>query len=256
VIRSTIQLVLDLFGRESSSLRVALGKDAPARVPSRDPEVPLVFSARRRKGWRLVKEEGGWICQVPEALRESPAEIQTDLREWIRSSLHPFPGSRKRRRDMERRIFTWMGSRLPDRVPPASSRGRALDLQDLFTELNEVHFQGMLEAVVRWSPRIGGLSTHQELRTIDGTRHLITISQAYDGYDVPRVSVAGVLFHEMCHIAHPPRPGRGGKRIVHHKEFRMAERKFPGWVEWREWEKKHLARRVRHLGRLLTTSHN
>ena len=256
VIRSTIQLVLDLFGRESFSGRPPVLEEVPATLPSRDPGVPLVFSNRRKKGWRLSKERGGWVCQVPESIRESPPEIQTDLREWIRSSLHPFPGSRKRRKDIERRIFTWMGSRLPDKIPSGSSQGRALDLQDVFAELNDAHFQGRLVAVVRWSPRIGGLSTHQELRTADGPRHLITISQAYDGLDVPRVSVAGVLFHEMCHIACPPRPGRGGKRIVHHKEFRLAERKFPGWVEWREWERMHLARRVRHLGRRLTTSHN
>jgi len=148
-----------------------------------------VFSSRRKKGWRLVKERGAWVCQVPEALRSSPPEIQTDLRDWIRSSLHPFPGSRKHRKVIERRIFDWMGSRLHDRIPPGNSRGRALDLQELFDELNRAHFQGGLEAIVRWSPRIGGLSTHQELRTADGVRHLITISQAYDGLDVPRNSL-------------------------------------------------------------------
>ena len=255
MIRSTIQLVLDLFGHQSAPVRPDSGEGRPAPDPPKDSGVPLVFSTRRRKGWRLVKERGIWVCQVPEALRASPPEIQVDLRDWIRFSLHPFPGSRKRRKDIERRIFAWMGTQVPDKVPTGSSRGQALDLQDLFAELNLTHFQGRLEAVVRWSPRVGGLSTHQELRTADGPCHLITLSRAYDGLDVPRVSVAGVLFHEMCHIACPPRPGRGGKRIVHHKEFRLAERRFPGWVEWRDWEKKHLARRVRHLGQSLTTSH-
>jgi hypothetical protein len=139
-------------------------------------------------------------------------------------------------------------------VPEENSRGQALDLQELFQELNHAHFQGQLLAMVRWSPRVGGLSTHQELRTKEGGRHLITISRAYDGTDVPRAAVAGVLFHEMCHIAVPPRPGGGGKRMVHHKEFRLAERQFPEWAQWREWERTHLARRVRRLGRLLTTS--
>jgi hypothetical protein len=255
VIRTTVQFVLDLFGREPPAASPGPVGEKACPVPSKDSGVPLVYSSRRRKGWRLVKERGVWVCQVPEALRGSPPEVQSDLREWIRSALHPFPGSRKHRKDIERRIFAWIGSRLLDKVPPGSSLGRALDLQELFEELNGVHFQSRLEAVVRWSPRIGGLSTHQELRTAQGPRHLITISQAYDGLDVPRLSVAGVLYHEMCHIAFPPRPGRGGKRVVHHKEFRLAERQYPAWVEWREWEKKHLARRVRHLSRILTNGH-
>lgn len=147
-----------------------------------------------------------------------------------------------------------MGPHMTDRVPEGNSRGQCLDLQELFQELNSKHFLGRLQAMVRWSPRVGGLSTHQELRTAQGHRHLITISRAYDGADVPIEAVSGVLFHEMCHIAFPPRPGRGGKRMVHHKEFRMAERQFPAWLAWREWEKLHLAKKVRRLNHLLTTS--
>lgn len=255
MIRSALQFVLDLF--EPSP---------PEALPSRSPgsqsplgllgrqEVPIHYSRRRKRGWRLVKENGVWICQVPEVLRSAPERIQADLQDWIRAALRPFPGSRKRRKECEQRIFAWMGPHVNDRVPEENSRGQCLDLQELFQELNQGHFEGRLVAMVRWSPRVGGLSTHQELRTEDGRRHLITISRAYDGPEVPKVAVAGVLFHEMCHIAVPPRPGRGGKRMVHHKEFRVAERQFPGWLQWREWEKLHLARRVRKLSRLLTTS--
>jgi hypothetical protein len=218
-------------------------------VAPRPEAVPVEYSSRRRRGWRLTREGGRWVCQAPAALLDAPPEVHDDLQAWIRTVLKPHPGSRARRKEIERRIFAWMAPRAPDRMPSGSSRGAALDLQELFAELNGAHFGGALDATVRWSPRVGGLSTHQELRTGDGIRHLVTISRAYDGADVPRVAVAGVLFHEMCHIAHPPRPGRGGKRMVHHKEFRQAERKFPGWTEWRDWEARHLARRVRRLAR-------
>jgi hypothetical protein len=148
-----------------------------------------------------------------------------------------------------------MAPRVPDRLPRGDSQGLALDLQELFDELNDRHFEGRLQAIVRWSPRLGGLSTHQELATRDGVRHLITISRAYDGKEVPRLAVGGVLFHEMCHIAYPPRPGRGGKRMVHHKEFRMAERQYPHWEQWREWEKSHLVKRLKKLSKTLMTGH-
>ena len=255
MIRAALQFVLDLFEGEPPT---PVLRDPP-KVPPNPPiqqnqEVPIQYSSRRKRGWRLVKEDGHWICQAPQALRQAPPQIQSDLQDWIRSALRPSPGSRNRRKESERRIFAWMNPYVMDRVPEENSRGRAMDLQKLFQELNLAHFQGGLEAMVRWSPRVGGLSTHQELRTKDGIRHLITISRAYDGEDVPQVAVAGVLFHEMCHIAVPPRPGRGGKRMVHHKEFRMAERQYPHWTQWREWEKKHLARRVHRLSQVLTTS--
>ena len=255
MIRSALQFVLDLFESEPSQ---PTPRERP-RIPSppglqERPEIPVQYSRRRTRGWRLVKEDGHWICQAPEALRLAPPEIQSELQNWIRAALRPFPGSRKRRKESEHRIFAWMSPHMRDRVPEGNSRGQMLDLEELFQELNQAHFLGRLQAMVRWSPRVGGLSTHQELRTKDGLRHLITISRAYDGVEVPKVAVSGVLFHEMCHIAYPPRPGRGGKRMVHHKEFRVAERQFPGWLQWREWEKTHLARRVRRLSHLLTTS--
>lgn len=250
MVRSAFQFVLDLFGPAQEPVSAAKVVERSA-----DSAVPVVFSSRRRRGWRLVRENGHWICQAPEAMRQAPADIQADLQEWIRAAVRPFPGSRRRRRECERRIFAWMAPHVPDKVPSGSSRGAALDLQELFAELNNSHFQGRLEATVRWSPRLGGLSTHQELKTREGRVHLITISRAYDGEDVPRLAVGGVLYHEMCHIAHPPRPGSGGKRMIHHKEFREAERQYPQWIQWREWEKSYLHKRLKKMSKVLMTGH-
>ena len=257
MIRSAFQFVLDLFEAQPQRSPPPIRRSISSPPdPEKTNEVPIQYSRRRKRGWRLVKDNGHWICQAPEALREAPPPIQSELQDWIRASLRPFPGSRKRRKESENKIFAWMSPQMTDRIPEGNSKGRCLDLQDLFQEMNLAHFHGGLQAMVRWSPRVGGLSTHQELRTAGGHRHLITISRAYDGDDVPKVAVSGVLYHEMCHIAFPPRPGRGGKRLVHHKEFRVAERQFPGWVEWREWEKKHLVRRVHRLSQRLTTGQN
>ncbi len=141
-----------------------------------------------------------------------------------------------------------------EKVPTARPQGHCWDLKVLFDGLNHTYFQGRLEAVLRWSPKWGGLSTHQSLRTPTGHVHLITIARAYDAAEVPQFAVEGVLFHEMCHIAHPPRQGGGAKRVIHHKEFREAERKYVQWTQWRDWERKHLRRRVK-LGQNLLTSH-
>jgi hypothetical protein len=49
-----------------------------------------------------------------------------------------------------------------------------------------------------------------------------------------------VTFHEMLHQAIPPKSAEDGRRCVHGREFREAERKFPAYEQARDWEKRHL----------------
>jgi len=210
-------------------------------------EVTFEFPPRLRKTWRLVRRRGAWVCQLPNIFRQAPLEVKQDLLLWLRAVLHPSPGSRTRKKQAQSRIFVWMAPHTPDSLPSTRVQGQHWDLEELFQRLNHEFFQGSLDATVRWSPQIGGLSTHRKLQTAAGSHHLLTISRAYDGADVPREAVEGVLFHEMCHIAFPPKAGTGSRRHVHHKEFRAAERTYPGFEAWRAWETKHLHRHLRIL---------
>lgn len=252
------QLVLDLFGVHPSEMF------EPSPVPRTERERPagntdlawpglpagveVVLQARLRRSWRLERPRGAPPrLLVPAVLAHAPEAMRAGVAAWAAAVLQGGRGAAARRREASREPLAWLSREHPQTVPPARSVGCRFDLQMLFDELNRRHFDGRLRAVVRWSPRRGGLSTHRQVEAREGNVHLVTLSRAYDGDDVPRHAVEGVLYHEMLHIAFPPREGGSGRRQVHHREFREAERAFPGYAAWREWEAREMPRRVRAL---------
>lgn len=208
----------------------------------------IVFSSRLKRTWRLERPRGANpVLHLPKPFRTAPSEIWIALGAWVRAHRKPHPGTRAQARTAAAQVFAWMGER-QDRAPGGGPQGNVHDLAPLFERLNREHFQGRLEALVRWSPKPGGLSTHRTLQLADGPRHVITIGQIYDHPDVPTFAVEGVLFHEMLHIEFPPQ-GEGLRRHVHHARFRQAERAFPGYLAWKEWERREAPRLLRALRR-------
>ena len=251
------QLVLDLF---------APGPADPAPVSSPEPVsgsapsgggrgehphanlsgIPIVFSPRMRKSWRLEHPRTRPVLHLPARLENAPPEVWSALGDWVRAQTKPSPGSRTRARQAARTVFAWMGD-APERVPRAHVQGATHDLQAVFDRINAVHFGGKIEAIIRWSPRPGGLSTHRIVATGDGPRHLITIGQVYDLPGVPVFALEGVVHHEMLHILHPPRRNGDIRRHVHHREFRQAETSFPTYQLWKEWEIREMPRLLRKI---------
>ena len=214
-------------------------------------DLTMVFSSRLKRSWRLERPRGPKpVLHLPIALAAAPAEVWVALGGWVRASRKPYPGSRSISRASANVVFGWLGEG-KDRRPGGSGKGRHHDLGPMFDRLNRDHFQGRLSAIVRWSPKPGGLSTHRTLRLAEGPRHVITIGQLYDHKDVPAYAVEGVLYHEMLHIEHPPR-GDGARRHVHHAQFRQAERAFPGYQAWKEWESRDAPSLLRGLRRAVS----
>jgi hypothetical protein len=277
------QLVLDLFGPRSPAVTSKASTASPLAyqgdrqgVPSTGPRklsamepwgnrggeecddlknLTMVFSSRLKRSWRLESPRGPRsVLHLPASLRNAPPEIWRSLGAWVRASRKPSPGSKSASRQSANAVFAWLGEPV-DRLPVGGSKGRFHDLAPIFERLNRVHFDGRLSAIVRWSPKPGGLSTHRTLRLVDGTRHVITIGQLYDHKDVPLVAVEGVLFHEMLHIEHPPR-GDGARRHVHHAQFRQAERAFVGYQAWKDWERQEAPSLLRGLRRAASRARN
>lgn len=260
------QFVLDLFGpptpRKKTPSPAEASGSSPVAIESiswgarggtecRDLDlVRIVFMRRLRRSWKLERPRSAHpVLHLPRRLEEAPEEVWAALGQWVRASLRPSPGSRSRAREAARKVFAWLGDEEPQRLPGGSARGRCHDLEPLFERLNREHFQGRVQALVRWSPRPGSLSTHRTVNTATGERHVITLGQIYDDPDVPVYAVEGVLFHEMLHAVHPPKKGSGARRHVHHAEFRRAEQAFPGYAAWREWEHREIPRLLRRLRR-------
>lgn len=111
------------------------------------------------------------------------------------------------------------------RLLPAE--GRYFDLQSIFDRLNQRFFHGQLAvARIGWSP--------QRSRTLlghhDPAHRTITISGWFDAESVPSYVVEYLVYHEMLHIKHPT-GHNGGRRVLHSRTFREAEKRFPHYEE-------------------------
>jgi predicted metal-dependent hydrolase len=120
------------------------------------------------------------------------------------------------------------------RVTPArGSRGRHVDLEELFDRLNDRYFAGTLDKPrLSWSAR----KSRFVLGRYDATRHTIFVSRLFDAPSIPAYVVEYVMFHEMLHVKHQSRV-RDSRIIVHTPEFKVEERSFPHFQEAKLWLK-------------------
>ncbi len=129
----------------------------------------------------------------------------------------------------------------PRAEPPLSTRGRVHDLADIYAALNARHFQNRVHARIGWGRRSqGGRKRSIKMGVYFHDQKVIRIHPALDDERVPRHFIDMVVFHEMLHQIFPPAVDGAGRRIVHGKDFRVAERRFPGYERARAWEKAHL----------------
>jgi hypothetical protein len=119
--------------------------------------------------------------------------------------------------------------------------GVALDLRELFAELNERHFEGRLAvAGITWgksaiASRCGRRrSASLQLGSYSYEDRLIRVHRVLDHPEVPRYVVEAVVYHEMLHADMPPEV-RGGKRLFHTSEFRRRERLYRNLTRAERW---------------------
>lgn len=120
------------------------------------------------------------------------------------------------------------------------SKGLFHDLGELFTELNQQHFDSAIDASIGWGragPRRRTRSIRMGLYLHDS--RVIRIHPALDRPEVPRFFVRYVVFHEMLHQLFPPRVV-GGRRLMHTPEFRAAERAYPDFGRAVAWERENI----------------
>lgn len=134
------------------------------------------------------------------------------------------------------------------RIPPIRPRGKVHDLEQILSAVNDTYFEGGLTCRITWSGRRGGLSYHTVRRDpyTGEPFHLISISRGYDCENCPLYAVAGVVYHECLHIAIPPTE-KNGRRTVHGRNFRAAEKRYIYYDEWQKWHKEVLPLNVRRL---------
>jgi predicted metal-dependent hydrolase len=127
------------------------------------------------------------------------------------------------------------------------TRGRVHDLASIYEGLNARFFGRSIEAKIGWGRRApGGRRRSIKMGVYFHDQKIIRIHPALDDERVPQYFVEMVVFHEMLHQVFPPSTGQAGRRSVHGREFREAERRFPGYERARDWERAHLHILLRH----------
>lgn len=138
------------------------------------------------------------------------------------------------RRDIQRTLELIRALR--GRKQLAGPRGQHFDLDEIFDDLNRRFFHGlMIRPRLGWSLRV----SRTTLGHWDPAHQAIVINKLLDRAGTPRFVLDYVMYHEMLHLRYPTQ-SRAGRRRVHTREFRAAERLFPRLREAQQWLKRLL----------------
>ena len=128
-----------------------------------------------------------------------------------------------------------LSNRPPNKIS-VKTQGRFYDLRELFDEINEEYFGGMIKALITWGSKSSRYSVRKRtLGSYSGRSDLIRINPMLDKKSVPRYFIAYVVYHEMLHAAiGVSRQGR--KRRLHSGEFKKREMLFGEYERAIAWE--------------------
>jgi len=159
----------------------------------------------------------------PETVIEAIAHIL--LAKIYRRPIQPLHSTRYRRyvssHDMSAKAH--LLRQLRGRKQIASPRGQVYDLDQVFEELNQHFFYGLLaRPQMTWSRA----HARNSLAHYDPAHNAIVVSRVFDHPRVPRYTLEYIVYHEMLHLKHPVKL-RGSRRCVHGPEFQAEEKLFP-----------------------------
>lgn len=200
------------------------------RVPRVEVEFCRFANARSTVCW----DNGTLRVRMADLIAEAPAPVLEALAFILLSKMFSqrvpaeYAHRYKRylsRRDVRRQLQQVNQER--GRKLILSPHGDTYDLQSIFEELNFQYFHGLMaRPVLGWSRK----ASRTALGHYDAAHHTIVISKLLDRADIPRVAVEYVMFHEMLHLRHPAEH-RAGRRYVHTREFKAAEKEFAHLAE-------------------------
>lgn len=194
------------------------------------PEIRIEFYAfanvnntiRMREG-RLLVRLSDLLEGAPERVLESIAHIL--LAKIYRKPIEPAHATRYRRYVSSHDITAkaHLVRQIRGRKRIASARGHVYHLEEIFDELNQRFFFGLLaRPQMTWSQ----VRSRQSLGHYDPAHNAIVVSRIFDHPGVPRCAVEYIVYHEMLHLKHPVKL-RGSRRCVHSREFVAEENLFP-----------------------------
>ena len=182
-------------------------------------------------------ENGNLFVRVSDLLAGAPAPVTEALAYILLGKLYRKPVPRiyahryrlyLNRRDVRRQMH--LVRQIRGRKFISGPQGEHRNLETLFDRLNEQFFAGLLgRPQLGWSR---AASRHM-LGHYDPSHNAIILSRVFDNPRVPSLALEYVMFHEMLHLRYPV-DHNGSRRRVHTREFRQAEKEFPGLKEAKE----------------------
>ena len=189
----------------------------------------------------IKMRDGVLQVRITDVLDKAPAPIQEALAHILLSKLFrkPIPRVYSQRYRLyfgrqEVRRCLHLVRQIRGRKFVSGPEGQHYHLEEMFEELNFRHFDGLMAMpLLGWSR----MPSRTTLGHYDPSHNAIILSKLLDSPQVGRLAVEYVLYHEMLHLRYPVQH-KGGRRQVHTKEFKQAEKEFPGLKEAKELLKK------------------
>ncbi len=198
------------------------------------PAIRLKFCRFANANSSVRWDESGLEFRITDVLEGAPAAILESLTHILLAKLLRRPTPRMHaeryrrylnRKEMRRSLQLVKQTR--GRKFVSGPQGACYDLEQIFDELNQAHFHGLMaQPLLGWSRG----PSRVMLGHYDPSHNAIVLSRLLDRRDVPRLAVEYVLFHEMLHLRFPVEH-RGARRCVHTREFKDAEKQFPAHEE-------------------------
>ena len=135
----------------------------------------------------------------------------------------------------------------PHRRSLKANSGEHHDLDEIYAEVNDVYFDGLVDARICWGNEgraKGRKRSTIKLGSYSAQERLVRIHPRLDQAFVPRYFIAFVVFHEMLHHVMPA-TRVAGRRALHPPEFRTRERAFRQYDKAIAWEEANLDRLLR-----------
>jgi hypothetical protein len=229
------ELQSSLFFESPEEIFARVFRELKPRTPL--PELRVEFCQFANADCRIRLENGKLHVRISDLLAGAPGPVIEALAWILVGKLYrkPVPKSYAQRyrlylnrRDMRRQAH--LVKQIRGRKFISGPVGAHYNLEEVFERLNELHFNGLMgQPQLGWSRG----ASRSMLGHFDPSHNAIIISRIFDRAEVPVAALEYVMFHEMLHLQHPVDHG-GKRRRVHTREFREAEKKFPGLVEAKE----------------------
>jgi hypothetical protein len=202
------------------------------RTPMPDVEIQWRKYAGVHSSVRL--EQSKLWLKISDLLESSPPGVIEALAFILLGKLYRKPASKAHvhrynlylnRRDVRRDMH--LVRQIRGRKFISGPEGQVYDLKEIFADLNQRYFNGMMA-----TPELGWSRTRNKrlLGHFDPCHNAIIISRIFDREKVERIALEFVLYHEMLHLRFPTEY-RGAKRCIHTPEFKRSEKEFAGWKE-------------------------